>query len=124
MPKSVMACPWLRKATPCNSAIGIIYPSPPHPWWAGSEELEQLGELLAVPAHRLITILGPGGIGKTRLALAAAAENAVGFRNGVLFVSLAGVSDVHFLPNAIIAALDTPLPVSAHAPRAGANLFA
>lgn len=75
-----------------------------------AQELEQLGELLSDPAHRLITILGPGGIGKTRLALAAAAEHALGFRNGVLFVSLVGMSDVHFLPNAIIAALDTPMP--------------
>jgi predicted ATPase/DNA-binding SARP family transcriptional activator len=74
-----------------------------------NKELAQLGELLGDPTPRLITILGPGGIGKTRLALAAA-ENAVAFGNGVLFVSLAGMSDVHFLPNAIIAALDTPLP--------------
>jgi predicted ATPase/DNA-binding SARP family transcriptional activator len=72
-------------------------------------ELAQLGELLADPAHRLITILGPGGIGKTRLALAAAAENAVDFGNGVLFVSLAGMSDARFLPNAILSALETPL---------------
>lgn len=80
-----------------------------------TEELEQLGELLADPTQRLITILGPGGIGKTRLALASASENAVGFRNGVLFVALVGVSDSHFLPNAIIAALDTPLPAG-HSP--------
>ena len=53
---------------------------PPQPTaFVGREtELAQLGELIADPDVRLITIVGPGGIGKTRLALAAAALSTAG----------------------------------------------
>jgi predicted ATPase len=57
----------------------------------------------------LITITGPGGIGKTRLALAAAADQSAKFQHGAVFVPLAGVSSAQFLPQAILTALDVPL---------------
>jgi DNA-binding SARP family transcriptional activator/predicted ATPase len=74
-----------------------------------SQELDELGELLSDPRRRLITITGPGGSGKTRLALAAAERHADEFVDGVTFVALAGLATGDLLPQAILAALDVPL---------------
>jgi predicted ATPase/DNA-binding SARP family transcriptional activator len=71
-------------------------------------DLVELGDLLENPACRLLTLVGEGGIGKTRLALAAAAEQAGGFADGAAFVPLAGISATQFVAPAILAALDVP----------------
>ncbi len=55
------------------------------------EELTQLGQLLRGQA-RLVTLLGPGGVGKTRLALAAATSLRDAFAAGACWVPLAGLS--------------------------------
>jgi DNA-binding SARP family transcriptional activator len=68
-------------------------------------ELAELGSMLENPAHRLLTIVGPGGIGKTRLTLAAAAEQAEVFADGAAFVPLQAISSAAFLAPAILAAL-------------------
>lgn len=47
----------------------------------------------ALKEHRLVTVVGPGGVGKTRLALSVAAELADGFANGVRYVDLVPVGD-------------------------------
>jgi predicted ATPase/DNA-binding CsgD family transcriptional regulator len=52
-------------------------------------ELQALSNLLSEPSVRLVTILGPGGIGKTRLALEAAAWLTDRFPGGIFFVPLA-----------------------------------
>jgi predicted ATPase/DNA-binding SARP family transcriptional activator len=56
------------------------------------QELADLAERLAQPECRLLTLLGPGGIGKTRLALQAAAEQHGAYRDGIHFVPLAAVA--------------------------------
>ncbi len=56
------------------------------------EEMEALRRRLAMPACRLLTVVGPGGSGKTRLVLEVATALAPAFLNGVWFVSLAAVS--------------------------------
>src|SRR5262249_17103856 len=56
-------------------------------------ELTVLHELLSQGSARLITLTGPGGVGKTRLALQVAADHLVDFDGGVWFVMLAGVED-------------------------------
>ncbi len=58
-----------------------------------SEELEALAQLVADPTARLVTILGPGGMGKTRLALEVAAQQIAHFPNGAYFVSLASLTN-------------------------------
>jgi predicted ATPase len=62
-------------------------------------ELAELRALLAEPGTRLLTLTGPGGTGKTRLALELAADAAPTFHDGVFWVSLADLHDpAHVLP--------------------------
>ena len=59
--------------------------------------------------HRLVTIAGPGGIGKTRLARAAMGAARARYPDGVAMVELAALSDPALIPGAIAAALQLPL---------------
>ena len=54
-------------------------------------ELQKLVELLQEPACRLLSLIGPGGVGKSELALWLGGEMMPHFQHGVCFVSLAGV---------------------------------
>jgi transcriptional regulator with XRE-family HTH domain len=58
-------------------------------------ELVQLLERLADPACRLLTIVGPGGIGKTTLAMAAAKRLAASFQDGIHVLELAGTQELN-----------------------------
>ena len=76
------------------------------------------GDIIATLAdqlaqHRLLTILGPGGIGKTTVAIAVAERASQAFRDGVWFVGLASLSDSALLPNSVAAALGFALPAAA-----------
>ena len=62
-------------------------------------ELKELCEL--VRAHRLVTLTGVGGVGKTRLAVHVAAELVAEFPDGVWLVELAPVGDPAAVPNAV-----------------------
>jgi predicted ATPase/DNA-binding XRE family transcriptional regulator len=68
-------------------------------------ELAQLRDLLIGGEARLVTLTGPGGVGKTRLALAAAEELAARFGDGATFVSLAPIRDAALVVPTIAAAL-------------------
>lgn len=68
-------------------------------------ELTELASLLRDSARRLVTVTGPGGIGKTRLALQAGAMVLHDYPDGVFLVPLAPVSDPAFVPDAIAQAL-------------------
>jgi predicted ATPase/DNA-binding SARP family transcriptional activator/tetratricopeptide (TPR) repeat protein len=95
-----------------NSQFSISrhnFPAQTTPLIGRETEVAELGALLENPAHRLITIVGTGGIGKTRLALAAAAELADVFADGAAFVPLQAISSAAFVASAILSALDTPL---------------
>jgi predicted ATPase/class 3 adenylate cyclase len=68
-----------------------------------TEERAEIRSLLL--AHRLVTLTGAGGIGKTRLALQVGAEMLDAFGDGVWFIDLAPFADANLVPNAIAAAL-------------------
>lgn len=66
-------------------------PIPPTPFVGRQAELQEIADRLANPNYRLITLLGPGGIGKTRLAIQAASVQHSQFQHGVCFVSMASL---------------------------------
>jgi predicted ATPase/DNA-binding XRE family transcriptional regulator/uncharacterized membrane protein (DUF2068 family) len=83
-------------------AVPIVPPAPrvnlpvlPTPLIGRQREVEELGQLLRDPYCRLLTLVGPGGIGKTRLAIEAAASMQDVFDHGVYFVPLASVGSIH-----------------------------
>src|SRR5882762_6215779 len=67
-------------------------------------ELADLRKKLA--SARVVSLVGPGGVGKTRLAISAANDLSRGFRNGAWLVELAEVQDPALVGNAVMAALD------------------
>ena len=80
-------------------------PVPLTPLVGRDRELERARSLLDRPGVRLLTLLGPAGTGKTRLALALANAVAEGFTHGAAFVDLAPVADGVHVPRAIAYAL-------------------
>lgn len=87
-------------------------PGQPTPFVGRTAELAELVRLLADPDCRLLTIVGPGGMGKTRLALEAAAARLDAFLEGIYWVPLAAVDSINILPSAIVEALRAAYPGS------------
>jgi predicted ATPase len=69
-------------------------------------ELAGIAQLLANPHCRLLTLAGPGGIGKTRLAIQTAANAGEAFKDGVYFVPLAPLNAAEFIASAIATAVN------------------
>jgi predicted ATPase/DNA-binding SARP family transcriptional activator len=84
-------------------------PPQPTPFIGREAELAQIDVLLANPDCRLVSLLGVGGMGKTRLAIEAASRQLDIFVDGVLFVSLASVAAPDALVTAIAQQLNIPL---------------
>lgn len=90
---------------PTRSGPGTLQPQPlPVPLTTllgRDEQVAELTRLLTTPTTRLVTLTGLGGVGKTRLSLAAAAAVADSFRDGVAWVPLAALSDPDLVVPAI-----------------------
>ena len=70
---------------------------------------ETVNALVAqLPKRRFITIVGPGGIGKTTVALAVADSLAGAFKDGIYFLDLAPIADASLVPSALATALSLP----------------
>ncbi|HEY6042279.1 MAG TPA: helix-turn-helix domain-containing protein, partial [Anaerolineae bacterium] len=111
-----------RSGHPVESVAQVFESATPTPWQVHPQPFNQLplyltsfvgrdkeiaeaSKLLA--SHRLVTFIGPGGIGKTRLAVQVAAneQKASGFPDGVWLVELAALTDASSVPRAVATAL-------------------
>lgn len=81
-------------------------PAPPAQLFGRASDLAAVGALLS--QHRLVTIVGAGGVGKTAVALATAHARHTALRDGVAWVELAPLDDATLLPSTIAAALGLP----------------
>ena len=108
---------------PAGAVTGNL-PTPPTPLVGRKTEIAEVRQTLLDPDVRLLTLTGPGGTGKTRLALEVARTLATECPDGVHFVPLATVTEGELVPAAIARTLnlqewgnETPLQVlSAHLP--------
>ncbi len=81
-------------------------PLPPTSFVGRDELLQNLAAVIADDRVRLVTVHGPGGIGKSRLAIEVAGLVNASFPDGVVFVSLDAVRDADLLAGEILAALE------------------
>jgi predicted ATPase/class 3 adenylate cyclase len=97
----------LRKAFPPVRSLppASNLPSIPTSFVGRGRELADVHAMLEDPAVRLLTLTGPGGTGKTRLALEAAGSLVERFPDGVWFVPLAAIEDSRHVGLAVVEAL-------------------
>jgi len=96
--------------------LGDLSRGPPHNLpafltrFVGREaELAEIKDRLEDPGCRLLTLFGPGGIGKTRLALEAAKDQRENFEHGVYFVPLVALQSADAIAPNVAEVLDFPL---------------
>ncbi len=106
----VWILPTRLKSLDLTEKLGLKSQLPPHRLPAfltnfvgRKEEVTEIGRLLM--EFRLLSLIGPGGVGKTRLALKSVSDKLMDFRDGVFFVPLAAITSTDFLISAIASML-------------------
>ena len=109
---------WLREVSPYTQqepAKTAVFttsspePEPPPirlpqqltPFIGRHQERQQIANLLAQPDCRLVSLIGPGGMGKSRLSIQAAHEQAAHFKHGVFFIPLAALEQAAYMVTAV-----------------------
>ena len=100
---AAMSAPGHHAAAPDAMPFGL--PAPLVPLVGREREVEAVSALLRQGDVRLVTLTGPGGVGKTALALRVAADLSPAFDHGVTFVPLAAVRDPIFVAPTVARAL-------------------
>jgi len=100
----------LARAAADERASAARIPAPPTPTIGREADLALLrADLLGESAGQLLTLVGPGGVGKTRLALELARSVGEEFRDGAYFVTLAPVGSFEDVASTIVRRLDVVL---------------
>jgi len=96
-----------RRFPPLNTAIGYASTLPIQftRFFGRASEMSRLQALLLLPQTRLVTLLGPGGYGKTRLAVETAVRLLEPFSGAVWFACLADITDARLIPSVLMEAL-------------------
>jgi predicted ATPase/DNA-binding SARP family transcriptional activator/Tfp pilus assembly protein PilF len=99
----------------------VRLPLQPTPFIGRKNDLKELAALLTDPTIRLVNVLGPGGIGKTRLAIEAARAQSDAFVDGIYFVSLAPLDDPNLIATPIANAINFSFLVQDQREKVGKN---
>jgi hypothetical protein len=92
-------------SVPEQAPLAGILPVPVTPLVGRDQDATVVADLVRDVGARLVTLTGPGGIGKTRLAIEAASRLGAGFGDGVRFADLAAVRAAELVPAAVAAVL-------------------
>ena len=94
-----------RDSVPGPAALAGVLPVPATPLVGRDQDATAVADLVRKDGARLVTLTGPGGIGKTRLAIEAASRLGASFGDGVRFADLAAVRAAELVPGAIAGAI-------------------